>query len=149
MAEGCWLWPDEAIFFLLKTGCGYCILLWDILFYYIVYIILMCLCLNRTFNVERIIKWVVKTYKVDFCWGGCWLWPDGAIFFFLLKTGCEYCILLWDILFYYIVYIILMCLCLNRTFNVERIVKWVVKIDKVDFWDAKCYIFWDPWCECS
>ena len=61
--KGCWLWPDEAIFFLLKTRCGYCILLWDILFYSIVYIILMCLCLNRTFNVERIVKWVVKIYK--------------------------------------------------------------------------------------
>ena len=26
----------------------------------------------------------------------------------------------------------------NRTFDVGCIVKWVVKIDKVAFWDAKC-----------
>ena len=28
-------------------------------------------------------------------------------------------------------------------------VLWVVKINKIGFWDTGCYIFWDPWWECS
>ena len=38
---------------------------------------------------------------------------------------------------------------INKTFNVECIIKWSVKIDEVMFWDAKCYIFWHVWWECS
>ena len=29
----------------------------------------------------------------------------------------------------------------NKTFNVECIVKWIIMIDKIDFWAVKSYIF--------
>ena len=37
----------------------------------------------------------------------------------------------------------------NINFDIGCIVEWCVICYKIGFWDAKCYIFWHVWWECS